>query len=249
MFSELRPDPHVRRSGPGRDGDRAARRSHAGAAARRAADPQRGKVHRTLCRSRTPASPCCAEFCSWIAVRMVSHPGLYSLIAVVVVAGLSMIYASLEPRYRLADQVPDKQQAVEASGRLDAKLTGANPIDVLIEFPEGRVAVRRRDAQDDCRRARHRREAGRCRQRVVGGIAAPLARGKGRQERRRHAQAIRRDAARISDAPFRVGRAGCGRRCRPHSRLRRQPASSGGRCAGQGAGDRALRLIQAIASR
>ncbi|HKU09230.1 MAG TPA: MMPL family transporter, partial [Bradyrhizobium sp.] len=28
-------------------------------------------------------------------------------------------------------------QAVEASGRLDAKLTGANPIDVLIEFPKG----------------------------------------------------------------------------------------------------------------
>ena len=33
--------------------------------------------------------------------------------------------------------MPDKQQAVEASGRLDAKLTGANPIDVLIEFPKG----------------------------------------------------------------------------------------------------------------
>ena len=48
-----------------------------------------------------------------------------------------MVYSSLEPRYRLADQVPDKQQAVAASGRLDAKLTGANPIDVLIEFPKG----------------------------------------------------------------------------------------------------------------
>jgi uncharacterized protein len=33
--------------------------------------------------------------------------------------------------------VPDKEHAVEASQRLDAKLTGANPIDVLIEFPEG----------------------------------------------------------------------------------------------------------------
>src|SRR4030095_1406023 len=30
-----------------------------------------------------------------------------------------------------------KRQAVEASSRLDAKLTGANPIDVLIEFPKG----------------------------------------------------------------------------------------------------------------
>jgi len=32
--------------------------------------------------------------------------------------------------------VPDKEQAVAASGRLDAKLTGANPIDVLITFPK-----------------------------------------------------------------------------------------------------------------
>src|SRR5713226_2137392 len=76
-------------------------------------------------------------FCSWIALRMVNHPGLYSLIAVIFVGGLAVVYANLEPRYRLADQVPDKQQAVAASGRLDAKLTGANPIDVLIEFPKG----------------------------------------------------------------------------------------------------------------
>jgi predicted RND superfamily exporter protein len=77
------------------------------------------------------------RFCRWIAQRMVSHPGLYSLIALVVVAGLAGIYTNLQPRYRLADQVPDKRQAVEASSRLDAKLTGANPIDVLIEFPKG----------------------------------------------------------------------------------------------------------------
>jgi predicted RND superfamily exporter protein len=77
------------------------------------------------------------NFCYWIAVRMVGRPGLYSLIAVLVVGGLAVVYADLDPRYRLADQVPDKQKAVEASGRLDAKLTGANPIDVLIEFPKG----------------------------------------------------------------------------------------------------------------
>src|SRR2546421_6658724 len=77
------------------------------------------------------------NFCYWIAVRMVSRPGLFSLIAVLLVAGLGYIYATLEPRYRLADQVPDKRQAVAASSRLDAKLTGANPIDVLIEFPKG----------------------------------------------------------------------------------------------------------------
>jgi len=77
------------------------------------------------------------NFCYWIAVRMVSRPGLFSLIAVLFVGSLGVVYANLQPRYRLADQVPDKRQAVAASSRLDAKLTGANPIDVLIEFPKG----------------------------------------------------------------------------------------------------------------
>src|ERR1700753_3208138 len=79
------------------------------------------------------------NFCYWIAVRMVSRPGLFSLIAVILVAGLGIVYANLQPRYRLADQVPDKRQAVAASSRLDPKLTAANPIDVLIEFPPGQT--------------------------------------------------------------------------------------------------------------
>lgn len=75
-------------------------------------------------------------FCAWIAVRMTARPALWSLLGLLVVVGLTVIYINLEPRYRLADQVPDKKQAVEASSRLDAKLTGANPIDILIEFPK-----------------------------------------------------------------------------------------------------------------
>ena len=61
---------------------------------------------------------------------MVGRPGLFSLIALLFVASLGVIYANLQPRYRLADQVPDKRQAVAASNRLDAKLTGAgvNPM-------------------------------------------------------------------------------------------------------------------------
>ncbi|MDQ4060196.1 MAG: MMPL family transporter, partial [Pseudomonadota bacterium] len=78
------------------------------------------------------------RFCRWIAVRMVSRPGLYSLLSLLLVGGLTLVYANLEPRYRLADQVPDREQAVAASGRLDAKLTGANPIHILIEFPKGK---------------------------------------------------------------------------------------------------------------
>jgi predicted RND superfamily exporter protein len=78
------------------------------------------------------------RFCAWIAAKMVSRPGLYTLLSVLIVGGIGLIYANLEPRYRLADQVPDREQAVAASHRLDAKLNGANPIDILIEFPKGK---------------------------------------------------------------------------------------------------------------
>jgi predicted RND superfamily exporter protein len=77
------------------------------------------------------------SFCAWIAARMVSRPGFFSLIGIAVVVVLGIIYANLQPRYRLADQVPDREQAVSASNRLDTKLTGAQPIDVLIQFPKG----------------------------------------------------------------------------------------------------------------
>ena len=77
------------------------------------------------------------RLCGWIAIRMVTRPGLYSLISLLVVAGFSLGYTQLEARYRLADQVPDREQAVKASLRLDVKLTGANPFDVYIQFPKG----------------------------------------------------------------------------------------------------------------
>jgi hypothetical protein len=77
------------------------------------------------------------SFCGWIAHRMVSRPGLYALISVMAIASLAFVYVNLQPRYRLADLVPDKEKSVEASGRLDIKLTGANPLDILIEFPNG----------------------------------------------------------------------------------------------------------------
>ena len=77
------------------------------------------------------------RLCGWIAIRMVTRPGLYSLISLLVVGGLSLGYAQLQARYRLADQVPDREQAVKASQRLDIKLTGANPFDVYIQFPKG----------------------------------------------------------------------------------------------------------------
>jgi predicted RND superfamily exporter protein len=79
------------------------------------------------------------RFCGWIALRMVARPGLYTLIGLAAVIILSFGYAQLQPRYQLADQVPNREQAVQANHRLDMELTGANPFDVLIEFPKGKL--------------------------------------------------------------------------------------------------------------
>jgi len=77
------------------------------------------------------------RFCSFIAAKMVRRPGLYSLIDLVIVVALGIAYLNLEPRYRLADQVPDRDQAVAALQRIDAKLAGASPVDIFIRFPQG----------------------------------------------------------------------------------------------------------------
>jgi len=77
-------------------------------------------------------------FCDWIADRMTRRPGLASLGALVVLALLSSAYFGLQPRYRLADQAPDREHAIDAINRIDAKLAGANPVDVMITFPADR---------------------------------------------------------------------------------------------------------------
>jgi predicted RND superfamily exporter protein len=76
-------------------------------------------------------------FTDWVADRMTRRPGLASLGAIVVLAALSTAYFGLTPRYRLADQAPDREHAIEAINRIDAKLVGANPVDVMISFPRG----------------------------------------------------------------------------------------------------------------
>jgi predicted RND superfamily exporter protein len=77
------------------------------------------------------------RFCAFIAGRMVDRPGLYTAISLAVVVALGIGYEHLQPRYRLADEVPSHKQAVAASNQLDRELTGANPINVMIELPQG----------------------------------------------------------------------------------------------------------------
>ncbi len=76
-------------------------------------------------------------FCAFVAERMLRRPGFFAGLGLLVVLSLGAIYAGLQPRYRLADQTPDQDHAVEASQRLDARLNGANPIDLFIGFPAG----------------------------------------------------------------------------------------------------------------
>ena len=175
------------------------------------------------------------SFCRWVALRMVSHPGLYSLIGLLVVVGLSVIYINLEPRYRLADQVPDKRQAVEASGRLDAKLTGANPIDVLIEFPKGASLY---DEQTlDTIHGVHsivETQAGVGNVWSLDSLRRWLAEKAGKADLATLKQ-YRRHPAGASDAPVRLGGQGRRRGVRAHSRHRRQPIAAGGEEARQGA--------------
>lgn len=79
------------------------------------------------------------RLCGRIAEIGVRYPKTVVALGLAVVIGFGAIYASLPPRYRLADQVPDREQAVAASAELDAKLTGANPLHVMIEWPQGKT--------------------------------------------------------------------------------------------------------------
>ncbi len=107
------------------------------------------------------------NFCYWIAVRMVGRPGLFSLLAVLVVAGLAGVYGHLQPRYRLADQVPNKQQAVAASGAPRCQAHRRQSHRRADRIPQGRVAVRSGNVADDRGRPCDGRDPGRCRQRLV----------------------------------------------------------------------------------
>jgi predicted RND superfamily exporter protein len=77
-------------------------------------------------------------FVGWIVDRVVAKPGVWSLIGLVLFLAFSWEHMGLQPRYRLADQVPDREQALDATGRIDQKLTGANPVHVMIEWTDGK---------------------------------------------------------------------------------------------------------------
>ncbi len=75
----------------------------------------------------------------WIGKHVIRYPYLYTLIAIGLVVVFGVAHLSLSPRYQLVDQVPDQEQAVAASSRLDAKLTGAKPLHIMIELKNGQT--------------------------------------------------------------------------------------------------------------
>ena len=94
----------------------------------------------TLARDRSPADRLMdglGDIVGWIVDRVVHRPALTTLVALVAFTVCGWAYLQLEPRYRLADQVPDREQALGATGRIDEKLTGANPVHIMIEWKTG----------------------------------------------------------------------------------------------------------------
>ena len=71
-----------------------------------------------------------------LAERSRVHAVGYALTGYVLTLLLGAAYMSLEPRYQLADQVPDREEAISAGGRIDEKLVGANPVHIMIELGE-----------------------------------------------------------------------------------------------------------------
>jgi uncharacterized protein len=93
-----------------------------------------------LAKDRSPADglmDSLGSIVGWIVDQVVKRPLLTTLIALVSFGFLAHAYLQLQPRYRLADQVPDREQALGATARIDQKLTGANPVHVMIEWKNG----------------------------------------------------------------------------------------------------------------
>jgi hypothetical protein len=95
---------------------------------------------KTLAKDHTPADALMdglGEIVGGIVDRVTARPYLYTIIGLVTFFLFGAAFADLPTRYRLADQVPDREQALDATSRIDQKLTGANPVHVMIEWNNG----------------------------------------------------------------------------------------------------------------
>ncbi len=94
----------------------------------------------TLAKDHTPADALMdslGTIVGEIVDRVVYRPYLYTFMGIALFFLFGAAFADLPTRYRLADQVPDREQALDATSRIDQKLTGANPVHVMIEWSDG----------------------------------------------------------------------------------------------------------------
>lgn len=77
----------------------------------------------------------CTSIVSWVMPRYTP----ITIIGLLLLAVFIYQHLQLEPQYRLSDQLPNNKQAVAASERLDAKLTGAVPVHIMMRWPESKT--------------------------------------------------------------------------------------------------------------
>lgn len=77
------------------------------------------------------------RLCLWLAQYVQARYVKLAAVSVVLLAGLLAAHMQLEPRYRLSDQIPQDEAAMAGSERLDEKLTGVQPIHVMVRWTEG----------------------------------------------------------------------------------------------------------------
>jgi predicted RND superfamily exporter protein len=76
-------------------------------------------------------------FSEGVIGNVIRRPALFVLLGIIAVGATGWAYSQLTPMYRLADQVPDKEQALAGTAKIDQKLTGANPLHVMIQWKKG----------------------------------------------------------------------------------------------------------------
>lgn len=59
-----------------------------------------------------------------------------ALVGIATIVAMSALHLQLEPQYRLSDEVPNQNQSVGSSARLDEQLTGAFPLHIMLEWDE-----------------------------------------------------------------------------------------------------------------
>ena len=74
------------------------------------------------------------RICLWLSHRIEAHHVKLAAVASVLLVALLATHLQLEPHYRLSDQIPQDKRAMAGSERLDQKLTGAQPVHIMVQW-------------------------------------------------------------------------------------------------------------------